>query len=265
MKKCPKILIIAGSDSSGGAGIQADVKTATSLGVYAMTAITAITAQNTTGVKKIIPIKPKDISEQIEYTLKDIKPDVIKIGMLHNETVAKNVIKSLKKYKQRKIIFDPVMVSTSGAKLVSRKCIKFIKKKLIKEVLLITPNIPEAEILSGIKIHNVDDMILASKKIMYLGAKNILIKGGHLKLKEVNDILFFKKKISNFKNRKIKSKNTHGTGCTLSTAIASLYSCGKTLKNSCYLAIKYVNNAIKTAPNIGKGNGPINHLFNIKK
>lgn len=265
MKKCPKILIIAGSDSSGGAGIQADVKTATSLGVYAMTAITAITAQNTTGVKKIIPIKPKDISEQIEYTLKDIKPDVIKIGMLHNEAVAKNVIKSLKKYKQRKIIFDPVMVSTSGAKLVSKKCIKFIKKKLIKEVLLITPNIPEAEILSGIKIHNVDDMILASKKIMYLGAKNILIKGGHLKLKEVNDILFFKKKISNFKNRKIKSKNTHGTGCTLSTAIASLYSCGKTLKNSCYLAIKYVNNAIKTAPNIGKGNGPINHLFNIKK
>ena len=194
MKKSPKILIIAGSDSSGGAGIQADVKTATSLGVYAMTAITAITAQNTTGVKKIIPIKPKDISEQIEYTLKDIKPDVIKIGMLHNETVAKNVIKSLKKYKQRKIIFDPVMVSTSGAKLVSKKCIKFIKKKLIKEVLLITPNIPEAEILSGIKIHNVDDMILASKKIMYLGAKNILIKGGHLKLKEVNDILFFKKK-----------------------------------------------------------------------
>ena len=265
MKKSPKILIIAGSDSSGGAGIQADVKTATSLGVYAMTAITAITAQNTTGVKKIIPIKPKDISEQIEYTLKDIKPDVIKIGMLHNETVAKNVIKSLKKYKQRKIIFDPVMVSTSGAKLVSKKCIKFIKKKLIKEVLLITPNIPEAEILSGIKIHNVDDMILASKKIMYLGAKNILIKGGHLKLKEVNDILFFKKKISNFKNRKIKSKNTHGTGCTLSTAIASLYSCGKTLKNSCYLAIKYVNNAIKTAPNIGKGNGPINHLYNIKK
>ena len=265
MKKSSKILIIAGSDSSGGAGIQADIKTATSLGVYAMTAITAITAQNTTGVKKIIPIKPKDISEQIEYTLKDIKPDVIKIGMLHNEEVAKNVIKSLKKYKQRKIIFDPVMVSTSGAKLVSRKCIKFIKKKLIKEVLLITPNIPEAEILSGIKIHNVDDMILASKKIMYLGAKNILIKGGHLKLKEVNDILFFKKKISNFKNRKIKSKNTHGTGCTLSTAIASLYSCGKTLKNSCYLAIKYVNNAIKTAPNIGKGNGPINHLFNIKK
>ena len=265
MKKSSKILIIAGSDSSGGAGIQADIKTATSLGVYAMTAITAITAQNTTGVKKIIPIKPKDISEQIEYTLKDIKPDVIKIGMLHNETVAKNVIKSLKKYKQRKIIFDPVMVSTSGAKLVSKKCIKFIKKKLIKEVLLITPNIPEAEILSGIKIHNVDDMILASKKIMYLGAKSILIKGGHLKLKEVNDILFLKNKITNFKNRKIKSKNTHGTGCTLSTAIASLYSCGKTLKNSCYLAIKYVNNAIKTAPNIGKGNGPINHLFNIKK
>ena len=181
MKKSPKILIIAGSDSSGGAGIQADIKTATSLGVYSMTAITAITAQNTMGVKKIVPIKPKDISEQIEYTLKDIKPDVIKIGMLHNKEVAKNVIKSLKQYKQKKIIFDPVMVSTSGAKLVNRKCINFIKTKLIKEVYLITPNIPEAEILSGIKINNVDDMILASKKIMYLGAKNILIKGGHLK------------------------------------------------------------------------------------
>ena len=265
MKKSPKILIIAGSDSSGGAGIQADIKTATSLGVYSMTAITAITAQNTMGVKKIVPIKPKDISEQIEYTLKDIKPDVIKIGMLHNMEVAKNVIKSLKQYKQKKIIFDPVMVSTSGAKLVNRKCINFIKTKLIKEVYLITPNIPEAEILSGIKINNVDDMILASKKIMHLGAKNILIKGGHLKSKQVNDILFFKNKISIFKNRKIKSKNTHGTGCTLSTAIASLYSCGKTLKNSCYLAIKYVNNAIKTAPNIGKGNGPINHLFKIRK
>ena len=265
MKKSPKILIIAGSDSSGGAGIQADIKTATSLGVYSMAAITAITAQNTMGVKKIVPIKPKDISEQIEYTLKDIKPDVIKIGMLHNKEVAKNVIKSLKKYKQKKIIFDPVMVSTSGAKLVNRKCINFIKTKLIKEVYLITPNIPEAEILSGIKINNVDDMILASKKIMYLGAKNILIKGGHLKSKQVNDILFFKNKMSIFKNIKIKSKNTHGTGCTLSTAIASLYSCGKTLKNSCYLAIKYVNNAIKTAPNIGKGNGPINHLFKIRK
>ena len=260
MKPNSKILVIAGSDSSGGAGIQADVKTITSLGSYAMTAITAITSQNTTGVKSILPVPDKEISKQIEFTVKDIKPDAIKIGMLHSEKTIKAVMDSLNKIKVKKIILDPVMVSTSGHKLINKKCINFIKYNLIKNVTLITPNIPESEILTNIKIKDINDMKLASKKLLKMGAKNVLIKGGHLKTDEIVDIFLNKNSLKLFKNKKIKSNNTHGTGCTLSSAIATYYSCGKELKKSCYLAIKYVNDAIISAPNYGKGNGPINHL-----
>ena len=156
------------------------------------------------------------------------------------------------------------MVSTSGVKLIDKKSIDFIKKNLIKSVTLITPNIPEAEIISNIKINNYQDMIVASKKIIELGAKNVLLKGGHLDSKNVIDVFADKNKIKIFKNLKYKSKNTHGTGCTLSTAIATFYSCGKDLIKSCSLAIKYVNSAIRAAPKYGKGNGPINHLVNIR-
>ena len=158
MKPNSKILIIAGSDSSGGAGIQADIKTVTALGSYAMTAITACTIQNTTGVKSIVPINPKEISNQIEFTAKDIKPDAVKIGMLHSKSVIETVIKSLKKIKKSKIILDPVMVAKGGAKLIDNRAIQMIKKKLIAKVFLITPNIPEAEILTNTKINNKDDM-----------------------------------------------------------------------------------------------------------
>ena len=263
MKPKSKILIIAGSDSSGGAGIQADIKTVTSLGSYAMTAVTAITSQNTTGVKSIFPVSDKKIANQIEFTCKDIKPDGIKIGMIHSYKVAIKILKVLKKLKIDKVIFDPVMVSTSGAKLIDDRCIKFIKSSFIKKVSLITPNIYEAEILSGVKIKNINDMIISAKMISKMGAKNILLKGGHLNSKNVIDVLLYKNKIEVFKNRKIKTKNTHGTGCTLSSAITTYYACGKKLNKSCYLAIKYVNDAIKTAPNYGQGNGPINHLNNI--
>ena len=267
MKIKSKILIIAGSDSSGGAGIQADIKTVTSLGSYAMTAITAVTSQNTTGVLSIIPIPPKEISKQIEFTSKDIKPDVIKIGMLHSPGVINSVIKSLSKIKIRKIILDPVMVAKGGAKLIDNKSIQILKKKLLKKVSLITPNIPEAEILTQTKINSKQDMIYAANILLNLGAKNVLIKGGHLSSNIMNDIFLNKKEISIFKNKKIKTKNTHGTGCTLSSAIATYYSCGKTLKKSCEMAIKYVNYAIGTRPRYGKGHGPINHLntINIKK
>lgn len=265
MKPKSKILIIAGSDSSGGAGIQADIKTVTSLGSYAMTAVTALTSQNTEGVKSVVSIPPNEVSNQIEYTCKDIMPDVIKIGMLHKYKIALSVLKSLKKIKFNKIILDPVIVSTSGVKLIDDKSIKLIKSKFIKKVLLLTPNIPEAEILSGNKIYNTNDMIVASKKIINMGAKNVLLKGGHLKSKIITDVFLNKKKnISIFKNKKIITKNTHGTGCSLSSAIATYYSCGKDLKTSCFLAIKYVNHALRTAPNYGKGNGPINHINNIK-
>ena len=219
-----KVLIIAGSDSSGGAGIQADIKTITSLGSYAMTAITAVTSQNTTGVKSIISINPKEISNQIEFTAKDIKPDAIKIGMLHTKQVILTVIKSLKKINAKKIVLDPVMIAKGGAKLINDQAIRDIKTKLIKKISLITPNIPEAELLTNTKI----------KKIIKI-----------------------------FRNKKYKSKNTHGTGCTLSSAIAANLSCGKDLIKSCELGIKYVNEAIKSNLNLGKGNGPINHLNSI--
>ncbi len=263
MKIKSKILIIAGSDSSGGAGVQGDIKTITSLGSYAMTAITALTAQNTKGVMSIIKVDPSEVSKQIEYTCKDIKPDAIKIGMLHSSTVIKAVCKSLKKIKVKKIILDPVMVSTSKVKLINDGAIYTLKNEMIKQVELITPNIPEAEILSEVKINSIDDMIFAGKKLIQIGAKNVLLKGGHLKKKIISDIFISKNKIKIFKNTKIKTKNSHGTGCSLSSAIATYYSCGKTLNRSCDLAIKYVNHAIKTGPNFGKGNGPINHLTSI--
>jgi hydroxymethylpyrimidine/phosphomethylpyrimidine kinase len=258
-----KVLIIAGSDSSGGAGIQADIKTITSLGCYAMTAITAVTAQNTTGVKSIVAIKPREISNQIDFTSKDIKPNSIKIGMLHSTDVISVVIKSLKKINVKKIVLDPVMVAKSGTKLINNKAITDIKKKLIKKILLITPNIPEAELLTNTKINSINDMISAGQILISLGAKNVLIKGGHLKSKQINDILLNKKIIKIFKSKRYRSKNTHGTGCTLSSAIAANLSCGKDLIKSCELGIKYVNEAIKSNLKLGKGNGPINHLNSI--
>ena len=263
MKPKSKVLIIAGSDSSGGAGIQADIKTVTALGSYAMTAITAITAQNTTGVKSIIPINSQDILNQIIFTSRDIKPDAIKIGMLHSSKVINSVINALNKIKISKIILDPVMIAKSGARLIDNKAINILKNKLIKKVSLITPNIPEAEALTNTKINSTDDMIYAANILLNKGAKNILVKGGHLNTSFVQDIFVNKNEIIIFKNKKITTKNTHGTGCTLSSAITTFYSCGKTLKKSCELGTKYVNHAIGSKLNYGKGHGPINHLNSI--
>ncbi len=267
MKTKSKVLIIAGSDSSGGAGIQADIKTVTALGSYAMSAITAVTSQNTTGVLSITSIPPKEISKQIEFTSEDIKPDAIKIGMLHSEGVINSVLKSLNEIRVKKIILDPVMVAKGGARLINNNSIKILKSKMIKKATLITPNIPEAEILTKTKIKTIEDMISSANILLNLGAKNVLIKGGHLESKIMNDIFLNKNEICFFKNKKINTKNTHGTGCTLSSAIATYYSCGKTLKKSCEMAIKYVSHAISTGPKYGKGHGPINHLntININK
>ena len=263
MKPKSKILVIAGSDSSGGAGIQADIKTITALGSYAMTAITAVTIQNTTGVKSIVPIDPKEISNQIEFTSKDIKPDAVKIGMLHSTNVIKSVIHSLDFIDVKKIILDPVMIAKGGEKLIDDKAIRLLKAELIKKVTLITPNIPEAEILTGIKIKTKEDMIFAASILIELGAKNVFIKGGHLTSKVVQDIFVNKKEILIIKNKRIATSNTHGTGCTLSSAISTFYACGKTLKRSCELATKYVNSSIRSNLNYGKGHGPINHLSSI--
>ena len=267
MKPKSKVLIIAGSDSSGGAGIQADIKTVTALGSYAMTAITAVTSQNTTGVNSIVSIPPKEIFKQITFTCKDIRPSAIKIGMLHSSSVIKSVIKALNVVNVKKIVLDPVMVAKGGAKLINEQAVKTLKSKLIKKTFLITPNIPEAEVLANMKIKNIHDMISAAHILIKLGAKNVLIKGGHLKSNLMQDVLVNKKNIKIFKNKKIKTKNTHGTGCTLSSAIATFLSCGKLLNKSCELGIKYVNEAIGSNLKIGKGHGPINHLntVSIKK
>jgi len=264
LKPKSKILIIAGSDSSGGAGIQADIKTATSLGSYAMTAITAVTTQNTTGVKSIVAINPKEILNQIVFTSRDIKPDAIKIGMLHSSKVINSVIKALKDIKIKKIVLDPVMVAKGGTKLINNKAINLLKSTMIKRALMITPNIPEAEILTNTKIGNIEDMIYAANQLIKYGAKNVLIKGGHLKHKFVSDVFVNKKEIKVFYSKRYKTKNSHGTGCTLSTAITTFLSCGKPIKKSCELGIKYVNLALKSNPNYGKGHGPINHLNSIK-
>ena len=263
VKPNSKVLIIAGSDSSGGAGIQADIKTITALGSYAMTAITAITAQNTTGVKSVIPVLPKEISNQILFTAKDIYPDAIKIGMLHSAKVIDAVINSLKKIKVKRIVLDPVMVAKGGTKLINDYAIKLLKNKLIQTVSLITPNIPEAEILTNTKIKCKEDMIFAAHKLIEIGASNVLIKGGHLTSKTVEDIFVSKSDIKIFNSKRYKTKNTHGTGCTLSSAITTFLSCGKPIKKSCELGINYVNSGIKTNPKYGKGHGPINHLHTI--
>jgi len=267
LKPKSKILIIAGSDSSGGAGIQADIKTVTALGSYAMTAITAVTSQNTTGVQSISAITPKEILNQILFTSNDIKPDGIKIGMLHSSKVITTVIKSLDNIKVKKIVLDPVMIAKGGTKLIDNNAINFLKNRLIKRVTLITPNIPEAEILTKTKIETKEDMIYAANILLRLGANNVLIKGGHLESNLVQDVFVNKSEIKIFNNRRHNTKNTHGTGCTLSSAIVTFLSCGKPIKKACELGIKYVNSAILTNPRYGKGHGPINHLnsMEIKK
>ena len=183
----------------------ADIKTITSLGSYALTAVTAVTVQNTQGVKSVISISPREIKNQIIYSANDIKPDAIKIGMLHSSEVVRNVSESLKKIKVKKIILDPVMLAKGGAKLINSDAIKILKKKLISQVTLITPNIPEAEILTGIKINNKEDMILAANKLISLGSKNVLIKGGHLKSKTVEDIFLNKSDFKIFTSKRQKT------------------------------------------------------------
>ncbi|MDA9676765.1 bifunctional hydroxymethylpyrimidine kinase/phosphomethylpyrimidine kinase [bacterium] len=263
MKIKSKVLIIAGSDSSGGAGIQADIKTVTAFGSYAMTAITAVTCQNTRGVKGIASISSKNLHKQITMVLDDIGANAVKIGMLNNTAVIKCIYKILKKYKLKNIVLDPVMVAKGGTRLVNNSAIKYLKKLILPICDLITPNIPEAETLTGSSILNKEDMINAAKKIISMGPKNVLLKGGHLKNNMIFDILVTKKKVKIFSKRKIKTKNTHGTGCTLSSAIASCLSQKKNIYKSCKISIKYVDRAIKSAPGYGKGFGPLNHLVSF--
>ena len=256
MNSKSKVLIIAGSDSSGGAGIQADIKT-----------VTAVTAQNTRGVKQITSISTKNVQKQITMILDDIGANAVKIGMLHNTSIIKCVYTTLKKYKLKNVVLDPVMIAKGGAQLINSNSINYLKKMLLPLCSVVTPNIPEAEVLTGSSILNKEDMVNAAKKIISMGAKNVLLKGGHLKNKMIFDILVSKNKINFFPKRKINTKNTHGTGCTLSSALATCLSQKKNIYKSCKISLKYVDKAIVGAPGYGKGFGPLNHLvsFNLRK
>ena len=258
MSFIPKVLIIAGSDSGGGAGIQADIKTTSYFKGFAMTAVTAITAQNTVGVQSIYPLPKQIVIDQINSINNDLGPDIIKIGMLADLEIIKYISMNLSNYK---IVLDPVMVATSGDVLVSDEVITSIKNNLISKSFLITPNIYEAEILSEMKVNNVEDQIECGIKLLKLGCKNVLIKGGHGNSNNINDVLITSDGDEHiFKSNKIKSTNTHGTGCSLASAIATNIALGNNIKESIKLSIDYVQSGIKNAPDFGSGNGPIRHF-----
>ena len=259
-----KVLTIAGSDSSGGAGIQADLKTMTALGAYGMSVITAITAQNTMGVSDIESITPANIEAQLEAVFTDIFPDAVKIGMVANREAIIIIAKLLDKYKPKYIVLDPVMVSTSGCTLLEQEAESSLIESLIPLATLITPNIPEAQILSGVHIETTTDMEVAARTIAekYKGA--ILIKGGHM-VSAANDLLHVKGKAIWINGDRIESENTHGTGCTLSSAIACYLAEGYNMEEAIVGAKTYLSQAIKHDINLGKGSGPVNHCWNIKK
>lgn len=260
----PVALTIAGSDSGGGAGIQADIKTFSSLGVFGASAITAITAQNTQGVRGIQAISPEILRGQIEAILEDFIVDAVKIGMLHNKDAVKVVSETLPSFQQTSIILDPVMISTSGSKLLEDDAIRTIMDELFPKATLLTPNIPETEYLSGIKINNEADILLAARKLQKKGCNALLIKGGHIPGVETVDRLFINENNPIcLVSPTVETFNTHGTGCTLSSAIAAYMALGHSLVEAVRLAKEYMNNALVHGANVcmGKGHGPVNHFF----
>lgn len=256
-------LTIAGSDSSGGAGIQADIKTMTANGVYAMSAICSMTAQNTTGVSMVMDSTCEFLEAQIDSVFTDIYPDAVKTGMLSNADLVRVVASKLKEFDARNIVVDPVMVATSGARLISEEAVGAMKKELLPLALLATPNIPEAEVLSGIRIKDFDDMNRASKIIYESYGCEVLVKGGHL-VSDATDVLCDKNGIEIFTSKKIDNPNTHGTGCTLSAAIASNLAKGYDIRSSIRYAKNYLTLAISDMLDLGNGAGPMNHAFAVK-
>lgn len=261
-------LTIAGFDPSGGAGIQADIKTMSALGCFATSVLTALPVQNTMGVRAIYPIPYQAVKEQIEIILEDIFPDALKIGMVHTSELVTTIVKTLSKYPKIPIVFDPVMVATSGHRLIEDETIQSIVSKLFPIADIITPNLDEAGILAKMNIETVEDMYLAGKKIKKLGAKNILLKGGHLKAAQLTSLFFSEDdEIHEFHFEKYLTTNTHGSGCSLSSAIASYLAQGKSILEAVTLGQNYVKEAIYHGKDVlvGEGNGPLNHFFNPQK
>ncbi len=260
--KIKTALTIAGSDSSGGAGIQADIKTMTCNGVYAMSAITALTAQNTTGVTAIQEVSPDFLKEQIKDVVTDIFPDAVKTGMVSSSALIRIIAESIKEFNLKNIVVDPVMVATSGAKLISDDAIETLEKELIPLSTVITPNIPEAQVLSGTKITTEKEMQEAAELISKKFRCAVLLKGGH-NLNDANDYLFDGTQGTWFLGKHIENPNTHGTGCTLSSAIASNLAKGFSLPQSVKNAKDYISGALEAMLNLGKSSGPLMHNWNL--
>ena len=270
MKKMtyPSVLSIAGFDGSGGAGIQADLKTISALGCYATTVLTALPVQNTTGVKSIFSIPVTVVEEQLKSIFDDILPSAIKIGMVHTPQLVETIAKSLTENPNIPVIFDPVMVATSGHKLIEDPTIKSIVTHLFPLASVITPNMDEASLLAKMEVKSLEDMHTAGRKIMQLGCKSVLLKGGHLQT-DILTSLYFKEdgSVIEYEYKRYDTNNMHGSGCTLSSAISSYIAQGESLENAVKMGQDYVHQAIFHAKDvvIGKGNGPLNHFFNPQK
>lgn len=260
--KMKTALTIAGSDSSGGAGIQADLKTMTMNGVFAMSAVTALTAQNTRGVTSIMEASPEFLADEIDAVFTDIYPDAVKTGMVSSSRLILVIAQKLKQYNAQNIVVDPVMVATNGAKLICDEAIETLKKELLPMATVITPNIPEAEVLTGKKIRSKEDIENAAEEIFKTFGCAVLLKGGH-DLNDANDLLWTSEGGLWFFGKKIDNPNTHGTGCTLSSAIAANLALGKSLPEAVKLAKDYISGALAFMLDLGSGKGPMNHAFKL--
>lgn len=254
------VLTVAGSDSSGGAGIQADLKTMGAMGCFGMSVITALTAQNTTGVQGIYEVTPEFVKLQMDSVFSDIRPKAVKIGMLSSEDIIHAVAEKLREYRAEHIVLDPVMIATSGSRLIENEAVQALKEELFPIAQLITPNLSEAEVLAGMSIKSKEDMLLAAKKLETDYEVAVLIKGGHL-LESADDILCSHGKEIWFTQKRLENENTHGTGCTLSSAIACGLAAGKKLPDSIAAAKDYITGAIEAGLNLGSGHGPLNHFY----
>ncbi len=260
--KMKTALTIAGSDCSGGAGIQADMKTMTMNGVYAMSAITALTAQNTTGVRAIQESTPDFLKQQIDAVFEDIYPDAVKIGMVASSELIRVIADRLRYYDAKNVVIDPVMVATSGSALMKNDAVQTLIEELLPLAILVTPNIPEAQVLSDLTIETKENMVTAAKQIGDNYHCAVLLKGGH-SINDANDLLYANGELVWFEGKRIDNPNTHGTGCTLSSAIASNLAKGFTLAESVQRAKDYISGALAAMLDLGKGSGPMNHLFDL--
>jgi hydroxymethylpyrimidine/phosphomethylpyrimidine kinase len=259
-----KALTIAGSDSGAGAGIQADLKTFAAHGVYGTSAITAITAQNTVGVSAVLALKPKLVGAQIDAIIADIGADAVKTGMLANAAIIDSVARKISEHGLKNIVIDPVMVATSGDLLIQKSAVALLRSKLMPLATIVTPNIPEAEVLTGLKLRTTEEITEAARRIVKLGAKTVLIKGGHLKGPAI-DLFFDGKTFTALNAPRIRTNNTHGTGCTLSAAIAANLAMGEKIETAVTNAKRYITDALRHSYRIGSGHSPVHHFYKFWK